>query len=139
MHTTTAGRQSGWYLLHLDRLPAGAFGSWKTGESQTWCAKSGDEQTPAERADFRAVMAEARRQHQAERDQQQRAAAIRALGIWNRCGPAPPDHAYLVKNCADIMRMDTLHFKTDHSQLPSFTGAKDGNAVTDGSHCPASH
>ena len=38
-----AGRQSGWFLLHLDRLPAGAFGSWKTGESQTWCAKSSEE------------------------------------------------------------------------------------------------
>lgn len=85
------GKSSGWYLLHLDRLPAGAFGSWKTGETQTWCAKSREEQTPAERAAIRALMAEAQRQHQAERDQRQHAAAIRAAGIWNRCTPAPAD------------------------------------------------
>ncbi|MBK1720316.1 toprim domain-containing protein [Thiocystis violacea] len=91
-----ASKQSGWFCLHLDRLPAGAFGSWKTGESQTWCAKSREEQTPAERADIRALMAEARRQHQVEREQQQRIAAIRAAGIWNRCGPAPADHPYLL-------------------------------------------
>lgn len=91
-----AGKQSGWYLVHLDRLPAGAFGSWKSGESRTWCAKSGEEQTPAERADIRALMDEARRRHQSERDQRQRAAAMRALAIWNRCAPAPADHSYLV-------------------------------------------
>jgi putative DNA primase/helicase len=90
------GKQSGWYLLHLDRLPAGAFGSWKTGQSQTWCAKSRDEQTPAERADIRALVKEARRQHQAERNRQQGVAASLALGIWNRCGPAPTDHPYLL-------------------------------------------
>ncbi len=83
------GKSSGWYLLHLDRLPAGALGSWKTGETQTWCAKSREEQTPAERAAIRALMAEAQRQHQAERDQRQHAAAIRAAGIWNRYTPAP--------------------------------------------------
>jgi len=90
------GRQSGWYLLYLDRLPAGAFGSWKSGESRTWCAKSAEEQTPAERADIRALMDEARRRHQSERDQRQRAAAMHALAIWNRCTPAPADHPYLV-------------------------------------------
>ncbi len=91
-----AGKQSGWFCLHLDRLPAGAFGSWKTGKSQTWFAKSREEQTPAERADIRALMAEAQRQHQAEREKQQRAAAIRAAVIWSRCVPAPADHPYLI-------------------------------------------
>lgn len=91
-----AGKLSGWYLLHLDRLPAGAFGSWKTGETQTWCAKSRAEQTSAERANIRALVAEVQRQQQVERDQQHRAAAIRAVGIWSRCTPAPEDHPYLL-------------------------------------------
>lgn len=91
-----AGKRSGWYVVRLDRVPAGAFGSWKAGESRTWCAKSKGEQTPVGRADIRALMAKVRRQHKTERDQQQRAAASRALGIWNRCRPAPVDHPYLV-------------------------------------------
>lgn len=91
-----AGRQSGWFLLHLDRLPAGAFGSWKTGESQTWCAKSREEQTPAERASLRALAEQVRCQRKAERDHQHRFAANRALSLWNRCTPAPADHPYLV-------------------------------------------
>ena len=41
-------------------------------------------------------MDKARRQHQAERDQQQRAAAIRAAGIWSCCTLASADHPYLV-------------------------------------------
>jgi putative DNA primase/helicase len=91
-----AGKLSGWYLLHLDRLPAGAFGSWKTGESQTWCANATEEQTSVEHADIRVLMEKARRQHRVERDQQQRAASIRAVGIWSRCPPALTDHRYLV-------------------------------------------
>lgn len=33
------GTRNGWYVLHLDGVPAGAFGSWKLGLSQDWCAR----------------------------------------------------------------------------------------------------
>ena len=42
---------NGWYVLHLDGLPAGSYGCWKRGFTETWCAKSGDVLTEAERAD----------------------------------------------------------------------------------------
>lgn len=36
-----SGSLNGWYVLHVDSaFSAGAFGSWKTGESQQWCSKS---------------------------------------------------------------------------------------------------
>lgn len=93
------GRQSGWYLLHLDGCPAGVFGSWKLGETHTWCAKSKEDQNQAERADIRALIEQARQEHQAERERQHRVAAIRAAGIWNRCMAAPADHPYLIDKC----------------------------------------
>jgi len=31
-----AGTLNGWYVLHLDGIASGAFGSWKAGGSSTW-------------------------------------------------------------------------------------------------------
>ena len=31
---------SGWYVLHVDGVPAGAFGCWRTGVTSTWCART---------------------------------------------------------------------------------------------------
>ena len=38
-----------WYMLHMDGTPAGAFGDWRSGLQSTWCAKSSESMTPAER------------------------------------------------------------------------------------------
>ena len=42
---STNGNQNddaGWYLLHLDGLPAGAFGDWRSNLNETWCAACGN-------------------------------------------------------------------------------------------------
>lgn len=91
-----AGKLSGWYVLHLDRLPAGVFGSWRLGYSETWSSKDRDEMTQQERADFRALIEQAKRQQQAERDQQHRAAAKKAARMWDYATPADPEHPYLL-------------------------------------------
>ena len=31
-----AGSHNGWYALHLDPIPHGAVGSWRTGETYAW-------------------------------------------------------------------------------------------------------
>ena len=54
------GRENGWYVLFLDGIPAGSFGSWKTGESHSWCFKSAHELTPEEREANRKRMEAAR-------------------------------------------------------------------------------
>ena len=44
---------SGWYMLHLDGIPAGAFGCWREGFTQNWCAKSDNTMTEGERVAYR--------------------------------------------------------------------------------------
>jgi hypothetical protein len=37
-----AGSRNGWYVFHMDGIPAGAAGSWKTGARFTWHAGGPD-------------------------------------------------------------------------------------------------
>ncbi|MCF7995189.1 MAG: toprim domain-containing protein [Chromatiaceae bacterium] len=90
------GTRNGWYCLHLDGTPAGVYGSWKLGRTETWCAIERDLQTPKQRADFQALIKRAKR----ERDQEQRdayaKAAERAKTMMTHSEPADPQHPYLV-------------------------------------------
>ena len=43
------GAGSGWYVLHSDGIAAGAAGCWKAGLQLTWCAKSDNAMSNAER------------------------------------------------------------------------------------------
>ncbi|MBK1619827.1 hypothetical protein CKO42_15525 [Lamprobacter modestohalophilus] len=90
------GSKNGWYALYLDGTPAGVFGSWKLGRTETWCSVSADDQTPQQRADLRALIEQAKR----ERDQQQRdqyaKAADKAKVILDSTTPADPYHQYLI-------------------------------------------
>ncbi|RKT47492.1 toprim domain-containing protein [Thiocapsa rosea] len=90
-----AGSRSGWYLLHLDRHPAGVFGSWKLSFTQTWSAKT--EAGTAPLIDFRAMIKTARRQRDAEQQATWTRAAYTAASVWPTCPPAPADHPYLLK------------------------------------------
>ncbi|MGE0070991.1 MAG: toprim domain-containing protein [Thiomonas sp.] len=88
------GSRNGWAVLHRDH---GAAGSWKSGVSCTWSAKSTSRMTRQEKdAHFqmlRRAKAEAQRQREAEHE----AAAARASALWSKARPASPDHPYLRK------------------------------------------
>jgi len=91
------GKENGWYVLHVDsRRPAGAFGSWRTGTSETWAAGTGERLTAAERAELRRKADEAKRQRDAERRATQRSTATTVWDEWARAKPADPRHPYLV-------------------------------------------
>lgn len=90
------GTKNGWYVLHLNGLPAGAAGSWRTGQTVTWCAKRHDRLTAGDRARIDALVAQARRQRQAEQDRVHSAAAARAAWVWDRAQPAL-FHDYLAR------------------------------------------
>lgn len=85
---------SGWYVLHDGKLPAGAFGDWRSGLSEKWCAKSESSLTQAERTELKRKVRDARKARDAERKRVQAAAADEARAIW---GPATPatEHGYL--------------------------------------------
>jgi len=85
---------SGWYVLHLDGVPAGSFGCWREGFSQNWCAKSADTFTPAEREAHRQRMEAARALRDAEQAERQQQAATEAERRWAAASPATA-HPYL--------------------------------------------
>lgn len=95
--TDKAGSTNGWYVLHLDDKPFGAFGSWKTGQSETWTATSPQTMSEAERKALAERMAAAKRSRDAEQLSVQQAAAKRALCLWNRAKPASNAHGYLAR------------------------------------------
>jgi len=89
------GTKNGFYIIHLEGIPAGHFGSWKHGVSQSWCSKSRDKITHAEREDMRRRMEAARAASRAKIEQEQSKAADKAAHIWSQAKPAPADHPYL--------------------------------------------
>ncbi|AKH38219.1 MULTISPECIES: DUF3987 domain-containing protein [Nitrosomonas] len=90
-----SGKRSGWYVLHLDDIPAGAFGSWKTGEHHTWCIKSSNELSPAEQEANRQRLAEIKKQREAEEAALHETTRKKANALWSRAGNANSKHAYL--------------------------------------------
>jgi len=76
-----SGTLAGWYVLFLDGIASGAFGSWKTGGSQTWSSRQ-----PAnfyETDQVRQHIEQARRQREVVKHQRQQAAAIYANRLWS--------------------------------------------------------
>jgi len=86
---------SGWYVLYTDGIPAGAFGDWRIGVSETWRADIGRALTPAEEAAHRAKVDAIRREREAEEKRVHKDAAFDAITIWNKSTPAPENHSYL--------------------------------------------
>lgn len=91
-----AGSKNGWYVLHLDEQPYGAFGSWKTGQSCTWTAGKPETMTDVERRALAARMAAAKLARDAEQAAVYAEARRRAHDLWEKAKPADGGHAYLV-------------------------------------------
>lgn len=85
---------SGWYVLHGDGIPAGAFGCWREGFTQQWCGKSTDTMTQAEREAHRQRVEAMRQQREADTAQRQQQAATKAAARWQAARPATT-HPYL--------------------------------------------
>lgn len=88
---------NGWYVLHTDGVPAGAFGSWKHDVSGTWCAKTETEFTAAESAEYRQRIEAMRKEREAEQQRVRQEARERAALIWGSLQPANDNHPYLVR------------------------------------------
>jgi len=90
------GSKNGWLVFYGDGLAAGSFGTWKGGETHTWCAKSDRKLTAAEKCEYAKRLAESKRQREAELKRTHTEAAAKALKLWCEAKPAPADHGYLV-------------------------------------------
>lgn len=87
---------SGWYMLHLDGIPAGAFGCWRSGLKSNWCAKADNDMTVAEREAHRQRIKAMQAQREAEHAQVQQQASEAAALIWKAATPAT-GHEYLTR------------------------------------------
>ena len=90
-----AGSSNGWYVLHSHPVQAGAFGSWKTGETHTWREATSKPPTAAERAALQRHMQAMQQARAAEQEQVRQAARERAEKLWRIARPAHNSHPYL--------------------------------------------
>jgi len=86
---------SAWYVLYGDGVPAGTFGCWRAGLSSTWCAKSDQSMTPAERDAHRQRIKAMKAQRDTDEAARQREEADKAEIRWSTATPAG-NHPYLV-------------------------------------------
>lgn len=96
------GRLNSWAILYLDEHPAGAFGNYRLGISRKW--KSSDDAralSPEERLALRREWAEAKQKRLEERQRSENEAALDALEMWQKAGPASADHGYVAKKRLD--------------------------------------
>lgn len=91
------GKKNGWYVLHLDGVPAGCFGSWKDGVPHNWCAKREDELTPAETTENLRRISEARALREKEAELLKVKAAEKAAALLSKTGPVDAKHGYVVR------------------------------------------
>lgn len=90
------GDDSGWYVLHDDGIPAGAFGCWRSGLQSPWCAKADSDMTAAEREAHRQRIKAMQAQREAEHAQVQQQAREAAALAW-KAATATTGHDYLTR------------------------------------------
>lgn len=91
-----SGSRNGWAVLHDSPMLAGAFGSWKTGATHTWCEARAKPPTPAERAELQRAMRVMQHARAAEQQAVHATARERAAKFWSRARPAHDGHPYLL-------------------------------------------
>ncbi len=115
------GDDSGYYVLHMDGLPAGMFGCWRSGIKQTWHARGERKYSPEELRAHRGRMEAMRRQRQADEAERQHNTVELARRIWRESTPAPEDHEYLR---AKGVQPYGLRVSGDELLLPMATGGE---------------
>ena len=115
------GDDAGWYLLHGDSIPAGAYGCWRAGISETWRADLGRPLTPAEEAAYQRKVDAMRRARHAEETRRRAQAAKKARALWAAAIPLrePDPHPYLLKKSVEpVPALREIHA----SKLPEILG-----------------
>lgn len=89
--------KAGWYVYFAGEVCAGAFGNWKTGEKQNWCQYGAGEMSDAQAAEYRRMVAEAKKRRKEEEARLHAVAKVKAGEIWTKADPAPAGHPYFQK------------------------------------------
>jgi len=99
---STNGKRSddaGWYILHLDNIPAGRFGNWREGRSESWCSIDCNAQTPKQKKQYAALLKSMQNARHWAKKAEHDSAAEMAQTIWASATPIDDAaaHGYLVK------------------------------------------
>ena len=106
------GTLNGFWRGFSDGVPAGVFGSWKTGQSHTWCSKSLAKMTDAEQIEMRARIETIQRQRAEEQAHAQGEVAKTAAERFRSLPDASPTHPYCIRK-----RIQPLNAKIDDDLL----------------------
>ena len=88
------GSLNGWYVMYVDGIASGAFGSWKQGGTHTWSSRAPVDYHEANK--LREQAQHAKQQRLAEQRQRHRATTEYAQRLWRDARRADPSHPYLV-------------------------------------------
>lgn len=91
----------GWYVFHLDNIPAGAFGDFRTGIDETWCADIGRRLTAGEEAEHRRRMEAIKQAREIEQARRQAEAGNKARALLAAGQPATASNPYLRRKGID--------------------------------------
>lgn len=91
------GSLNGWYVYFGSPVPSGAFGSWKTGQSEKWCIKADNELSHAERKELAEQLERAKAERQAHQRKTWLQAADKAVSRFRAGKPLEgiSSHEYL--------------------------------------------
>lgn len=128
------GSLNGWYVFFAGERPAGAFGSWKTGQQHKW-ASGCKHLSRAQQQALNEKIQLARKQAEAERRALNESAAKQAQRHWRDAVPANPKHPYLLsknvkphglRQAAGLLLVPLLdvHGKLWNFQCIDFNGKK---------------
>ena len=88
--------KSGWAVLFLDRIAAGSYGNWKTGEKHTWCSVEREHLSRADQINVTRILADAERRRTQEQARLYKQAAKKATIALTEASPATT-HPYLTR------------------------------------------
>jgi putative DNA primase/helicase len=91
--------KAGWYILHLDNIPAGSFGNWREGHTESWCSIECNAQTPEQQRQYATLLKSMQNARHRAKKAEHDAAAEMAAAIWAAAAPIDDSagHGYLVK------------------------------------------
>jgi phage/plasmid primase-like uncharacterized protein len=89
--------KAGFYILHPDWPPSGAYGCWRNNISKTWTAKGLGELSSEQRTQLAVQVKEAQAKRAQELADQYERVSQNSIIRWNHAKPAPEDHPYLVR------------------------------------------
>ena len=110
------GSKNGWYVLFGDDAPAGQFGCFKRGISETWTSSQQSTLTDEQRARQVEKIRQARQLRDAEEKQVRADCRQWCSDAWAKAKDATGDHPYLKRKGVQAYGLKQLRESSDTSQ-----------------------